>query len=595
MSTTQKTLKIFWRYTRRYNVLFWGGTTGAILGVLFQDIIPPFIVSRAFVKLQFAYATHAPLPIGQLEPYLVGFVISMVLGVLVWRLQGYAVWQYEIRGMRDMIIDVFQHIEHQGHKFHADRFGGALVSQANKFTAAYEKLMDEFTWSVVPGLTALFASVAILLIVSYKFALILIGVVAVYVAVMSVRVKHQFPFNRRESEAESARTAALADAITNVGTIRAFAHEAYELERFTSVTDRATKAYYDLSIETFKNDSISHGITNTLRVVSFLFGVVAVTQWHANASVLYLVISYASAVVDRLWLFGRVVRNINRVFGDAAEMTEILGLKPEVTEPADPEQSRIARGAIEFKDISFRHEAKQGPNQASGLLFKDLSLRIKPGEKVGLVGHSGSGKTTLTSLLLRFMDVQQGAILIDGQSITSITQADLRRSIAYVPQEPLLFHRTIAENIGYGQLDADARAIEGAAKLAHAHEFISKLQHGYDTLVGERGVKLSGGQRQRVAIARAMLKNAPILVLDEATSALDSESEKLIQAALWKLMEGRTAIVIAHRLSTIQKMDRIVVLDEGNIVEQGSHRELLTVGGTYAKLWAHQSGGFIEE
>jgi ATP-binding cassette subfamily B protein len=193
------------------------------------------------------------------------------------------------------------------------------------------------------------------------------------------------------------------------------------------------------------------------------------------------------------------------------------------------------------------------------------------------------------------MDIEGGEIRIDGQNIADIRQRDLRKFISYVPQEPLLFHRSLRDNIRYGQLDAGDKAVEGVAKLAHAHDFIRELPEGYDTLVGERGVKLSGGQRQRVAIARAMLKNAPILVLDEATSALDSESEVLIQDALWKLMEGRTAIVIAHRLSTIQKMDRIIVLDGGKIVEQGTHKELLRLQGTYAKLWKHQSGGFLEE
>ncbi|HET6924283.1 MAG TPA: ATP-binding cassette domain-containing protein, partial [Candidatus Saccharimonadales bacterium] len=198
-------------------------------------------------------------------------------------------------------------------------------------------------------------------------------------------------------------------------------------------------------------------------------------------------------------------------------------------------------------------------------------------------------------LLLRFSDIQSGTIRIDGQDISKITQDDLRRSIAYVPQEPLLFHRSISENIRYGNPEADQQTIEAVARMAHAHEFIATLPQGYETLVGERGVKLSGGQRQRIAIARAMLKNAPILLLDEATSALDSESEVLIQEALWKLMEGRTAVVIAHRLSTIQKMDRIIVLDGGKIIEEGSHKDLLQLHGTYAKLWAHQSGGFMDE
>jgi ATP-binding cassette subfamily B protein len=221
-------------------------------------------------------------------------------------------------------------------------------------------------------------------------------------------------------------------------------------------------------------------------------------------------------------------------------------------------------------------------------------LHIKPGEKIGLVGPSGGGKSTLTRLLLRFEELTTGTITIDGQNIAEITQASLREAISYVPQEPLLFHRPILENIAYGRPTATPAEVRAAAKAAHAADFIKDLPHGYDTIVGERGVKLSGGQRQRIAIARAILKDAPLLILDEATSALDSESEVLIQDALWKLMQKRTAIVIAHRLSTIQKMDRILVLEDGAIVEEGTHKQLLKLGGTYARLWGHQSGGFLE-
>jgi ATP-binding cassette subfamily B protein len=310
----------------------------------------------------------------------------------------------------------------------------------------------------------------------------------------------------------------------------------------------------------------------------------------ANIATVFLIFSYTSTVANQLFMFSNnALRNYNRAIGDAGDMIEVLRTTPEVLDPAEPEKSRINRGDIVFDKVRFQHD------DADEAIFHSLSLHIKPGEKVGLVGHSGSGKTTLTRVLQRFSNVNDGEIRIDGQNIAAITQDDLRRHIAYVPQEPLLFHRTIAENISYAHPDASPEEIAGVAKMAHAAEFIDHLPEGYDTIVGERGVKLSGGQRQRIAIARAMLKNAPILVLDEATSALDSESEVLIQAALWKLMEGRTAIVIAHRLSTIQKMDRILVLDNGKVIEEGSHQELLARGGTYAKLWAHQSGGFIEE
>ena len=319
--------------------------------------------------------------------------------------------------------------------------------------------------------------------------------------------------------------------------------------------------------------------------------IIGVMIFHANIAAVFLIFSYTSSIASQLFQFSNsALRSYNRAIGDAGDMVAILAKKPEIIDPLTPEKVRIGRGDITFKDVTFCHD---GSDEA---IFSNLSIHIKPGEKVGLVGHSGSGKTTFTRLLLRFSDIEAGDILIDGQNIAAITQDDLRRHIAYVPQEPLMFHRSIRENISYGDPSASDAAVEAVAKIAHAHEFITGLPQQYDTLVGERGIKLSGGQRQRIAIARALLKNAPILVLDEATSALDSESEVLIQDALWRLMEGRTALVIAHRLSTIQKMDRIVVMDNGRVAESGSHKELLAKkNGIYAKLWSHQSGGFMDE
>jgi ATP-binding cassette subfamily B protein len=272
---------------------------------------------------------------------------------------------------------------------------------------------------------------------------------------------------------------------------------------------------------------------------------------------------------------------------DAAQFAELLLDPPTVVDAVEIQPFAPGDFAVELRNVSFRYSSAQP------LLIEDFSLRIEPNSRVGLIGRSGAGKTTLTRLLLRFVDVECGQILVGGQSIDRVPQAALRRAVGYVPQDPSMFHRSIADNIRVGRPGASDAEVRRAARLAHAAEFIEALPAGYQTLVGERGVKLSGGQRQRVAIARAMLKDAPILILDEATSSLDSESEGLIQEALWTLMARRTAIVIAHRLSTVRSMDRLIVLERGKIVEDGPHDELLSRGGLYASLWAHQSGGFL--
>lgn len=590
VSTTYKTLQIYRQYTRRYPVDFLVGAVGAVLAVITQNMIPPLIVARTFSKLQFAYAHHQTLHFAMFSSYFIWYAVAMLAGVFFWRLQSYFVWQLEEKVNRDLANELYDHLQAQSQRFHADRFGGALVSQTNKFTSAYERLVDDLIWNIIPGITTLVVAILVLFVVAYPFAITLLVISIIYLALMSRRVVRQMPYNVAQAAAESAQTAALADAITNVGTVRAFAQEDYESQRFRGVTHHTFLTYKKLSVEVLKTEALSHVQTNGFQIVALLAGLIAVTTAGTNVSLLYLVISYTQNITNQLWQFSRIVRNVNRSLGDAVEMTEILGIEPEVKNPSQPMKVQIKRGEVRFDNVTFAY-----PENTGDPLFSQLSFRVKPGEKVGLVGPSGGGKTTITSLLLRFSDIQQGVITVDGQDIAGIKQRELRKRIAYVSQEPILFHRTLAENIGYGDLEADQKVIEGAAKLANAHEFIGKLPLGYKTLVGERGVKLSGGQRQRVAIARAMLKNAPILVLDEATSALDSESEVLIQDALWKLMEGRTAIVIAHRLSTIQRMDRIIVLEDGQIVEEGSHKELLQLDGLYAKLWAHQSGGFLED
>ncbi|HTE57681.1 MAG TPA: ABC transporter ATP-binding protein [Verrucomicrobiae bacterium] len=591
VSTTKKTLRLFWQFTRPYPFLFWYGTIGVVFAVLLADVLPPLIIATAFNRMQELSAAGQPLTFATLQPYILLYIVSSMAGLFFWRTQTICTWKYSILSERRTAEYLFDHLQHMGSKFHADRFGGSLVSNVNKFTAAHDKFWADFTWNIVNGLTALIASLTILFLTNPLYAGIFSVITLVYFVIMFFLMRKQAPINRAAATSESERTAKLADNITNVGTVRAFAGEKQELNIFRKQTAHTVDAQFRLMRTQLRNENVSHSTITILNIMAFGVGIFAITRLNAQIGSLYLIVTYTYGLTERLWQAMFVMKNMNRSFGDAADMTEILSLGPEVPDPEQPEPARFKHGGIEFSDVAFGYSG----NRTNKKLFKNLSFAIQPGEKIGLVGHSGGGKTTITKLLLRFMDIHDGQILIDGQNITAVTQADLRQAITYVPQEPLLFHRSLAENIAYGKPNATQAEIEAAAKVAHAHEFIMELSDGYDTLVGERGVKLSGGQRQRIAIARAMLKNAPILVLDEATSALDSESEKLIQDALWKLMESRTAIVIAHRLSTIQKMDRILVMEKGAVVEEGSHKELLQHNGIYASLWKHQSGGFLED
>ncbi|MBU0576939.1 ATP-binding cassette domain-containing protein [Patescibacteria group bacterium] len=299
--------------------------------------------------------------------------------------------------------------------------------------------------------------------------------------------------------------------------------------------------------------------------------------------------TYLIEIFLSIWRFGRTVRDVYRNLADAEEMTEVLHTEHEIRDPKSEKQLSVVRGQIQFQDVTFGYDE-------SSNVIDDLSFKIKSGQKVALVGPSGGGKTTITKLLLRLFDIQKGKILVDGQDIKKVTQDSLRSQISLVPQDPILFHRTLMENIRYGRRDASDKEVIAAAKLANCHDFIMSFPKKYDTFVGERGIKLSGGERQRVAIARAILANAPILILDEATSSLDSASEALIQGALENLVKDKTTLVIAHRLSTIMKMDRIIVFQGGKIVEDGSHADLVHYKtGLYKKLWDLQVGGYLDK
>lgn len=585
MSATRKIINIFfyeaWKFKKR--VLF--SVSNASVSVLVSSFAAPFIISVFLDKIQ----AGSEITLSQVWPMIAAYGVTQLYGeVIGWRLTLLCTWTFETAAQRNLYKRIFVHLSNQSIAFHANKFGGSLVSQTNKLVGAFERFWDTLIFQVMPTATSIIAAVTILGFIFWQYALILSVLCIIFVVTIFFGSRKMGPFNIAEAQASTELTGRLADVVTNIIATKSHGHEKYEVESY----DKIATNWRSKSLQTMwaflKISTVYSGLMATLNIAALVTAVWAAQYNLIAISTVYLSITYTFTVARQLWEMNNIMRNYHRVMGDAHDMALILYEEPAVLDEPNAKIPKFKRGSIDFDNVIFAHE-----NAAA--LFTNFTLHIKPGEKVGLVGHSGGGKTTLTKLLLRFMDIQHGAIRVDGQNIAKLRQSDLRKRIAYVPQEPVLFHRSIAENIGYGQLGSSKAAIKGASKLANAHEFVDKLPDGYDTLVGERGVKLSGGQRQRIAIARAMLKNAPILVLDEATSALDSESEELIQDALWKLMENRTAIVIAHRLSTVQKMDRILVLEDGKIVEEGTHKELVRRDGTYAKLWSKQSGGFIEE
>lgn len=593
MNLTKQTLNLYWQHAKRYPKFLIGLIFVVPLSTLGLRIVPPLIAAEIVRRL--AERDYISGDVwGSFGNEIIFYILLVILGgVVLTRLEIYLVWKLETYVNRDILRTMFNQYMRLDAGFHADSFGGSLVSRANKLVNSYLRFADSLVFQFVPMITSFVAIIFIMYPKSSEFvwALIVFSIIFTWLTFIfskSVRI-----LASEEANAENRNTGAMADAVTNIMAIKSFAALSTERKKFEDVTDFTRNRAIAVMWATIRRDFVASIITTIIGIMALVVAIIAIVNQDANLATVFLMLTYTGIICDKLWEFqSSVLRNFNRSMGDAYEAVLILMREPKVVDLKKPEKLKIKQGNITFKNVVFDHEDL---DQEKDALFHNLNLDIKSGEKIGLVGRSGGGKTTITKLLLRYMDIDAGEILIDGQNIAKITQDDLRSAITYVPQEPLLFHRSLAENINYGNPAASEKGVIDVAKRAHAHEFIKDLPNGYETLVGERGVKLSGGQRQRIAIARAMIKNAPILLLDEATSALDSESEKLIQDALWKLMEGKTAIVIAHRLSTIQRMDRIVVLEDGEVVEQGSHKKLLANKGTYSTLWKHQSGGFLED
>nr|WP_306792694.1 ABC transporter ATP-binding protein [Collinsella urealyticum] len=578
----------YWGVTRLELPMFIACVTTTLGYVIFLTFANPLIVG-SIVDMVSEGSIPADQVLIHFGPAILALIAANILGQVSSKLQDYTCQRLEIAGSYTLGCRAFDALSNQSMTFHTGRFGGALVSSTQKYISAYAQLIHVFTYMALPTAASAILTVAILAPLVPAYAAVVAGVILIYVLVVWRLYRKILPYNAEASAAQNRLSGELSDSITNILAVKTSGREAYERSIFDDANQQARRADSARMLRTVKTGAVTSSMLVLMMGLAAVFIAGGSSWFGISAGTLVMIFTYTNSLTMRMNMLAQTFQQINRSFGEAHDLTVALDEPRLVADAVDAPDLRVLQGAIEFSHVDFSY-ADTG---VGGAVFSDFSLSIPAGQHVGLVGRSGSGKTTLTTLLLRLADLSHGEIAIDGQDISSVNQGSLRRQIAYVPQEPLLFHRSIRENIAYGRPDATEAEIVEAARKANALDFIEALPQGFNTEVGERGVRLSGGQRQRVAIARAMLTNAPILVLDEATSALDSESERLIQDALTELMRGRTSIVVAHRLSTVAELDRIVVIRDGVVVEDGSHAELIEHDGEYHALWSRQSGAFL--
>ncbi len=583
--------RVLWYFLGKYKEKKWSAIALLIVKITISGLtILPFLYLKDIVDILSNTSATSDIPI--LMQQAIG-VLLIILGIraviwILWRILDSILLQFELGLMQSIFLENFKYLHQHSYGFFANTFSGSLVKRVNKLVYS----LEDFTDIIIFQLSSIvIESLGIIIVVSRAnivfwgiFLWCIISITLLQYFLQKRRTKFEIESNTLDSQ----MSWYLSDTISNSINLKVFASLKREFSAFTKLSNTRKKT----TMKSWLSGVLIASITGLL-VITFEIWILryAIQLWGAGIITVWVVVlvqSYMLRLIQHLFFIWHTFKRLTSLIGKSAEMIEILDTPWEIQDKKHAKNLTVQQGKISLEEVKFSY------NDNEDIIFSDLNLNIKPWEKVAFVGASGAGKTSIIKLLMRFYDIQWGKIYIDGQNIADITQESLRNSISLVPQEPILFHRTIKENIAYGRPDASDEEIIAAAKMARCDRFIQKLEKKYDTLVGERGIKLSGWERQRVAIARAILENKAILLLDEATSALDSESEILIQEAMQEVMKNKTTIVIAHRLSTIMSMDRIIVLDNGNIVEQGSHTELMNKkNGHYSHLWNIQSGGFI--
>ena len=582
-TATSETLSIFAKHSWQYKSKIITLIVCSIITVLINAMHP--LILKNLVDIAYINQVEAKGSMMLLVYLLVAAHFSVQM---VWRVAGFVNNRFQPQVMVDLSRTGFEYILSHSQSFYENNFVGSLVAKLKRYPSSFERVADVVCWNFIPTAILIISYIGVMTYFWFWVGIFVLVWAVVYVGFSYKFSQYKLQFDILAAEQDTATTALMADVVSNNSNIHLFASRNFEIEGFKAATELLRKFRLRSWDLTTKGEIFQNLSTTCLMLGTMSLAVYYHKQGKFSGAEFVLLYIYLRDLSNCLWELGRNIRTVYSALADANEMTEILKLPHELPDRPLATDFLVRKGAVTFRNVKFTY-----PGQKP--ILSNFSLEIEAGEKIALVGESGSGKPTLIKLLCRNMDVNDGAILIDGLDIRDIKQDSLHNAMSLVPQSPDLFHRSVLDNIRYNRPDSSFAEVMAAAKAARCEEFISELVEGYDTLVGERGIKLSGGQKQRVAIARAFLRNSPILILDEATSSLDSESEKYIQEALHNLMKGKTTIVVAHRLSTIKEMDRIIVIRNGVITEEGTHDSLLAKGGEYALYWNIQSGGFIRE